>query len=284
MTSITEIDGVNAALAADEEALFSSVFNNVALAGNNISLEMLQLATEVYGPDRADFLHHDPLVWENPSGNNTGAKVAVAPQTRGWHPVAASELGMPSEEQSNPLKYSFIGGQYQAIDTSESVPISGDYAEANALVLTGLVHDPVSGTDKRTLTLVIRGTDQVADAYFDYKTSRPITQNLPRWWRPSTITWPMPAAGIQQVLISGHSLGAGVVPYFMQAFPDTASYAVRAYVDGPPGSEVDAGDSRIVNFVHAGQIFPAAETITGAMPSSSWERSAIAMTPTLVED
>ena len=56
MTSITEIDGVNAALAADEEALFSSVFNNVALAGNNISLEMLQLATEVYGPDRADFL------------------------------------------------------------------------------------------------------------------------------------------------------------------------------------------------------------------------------------
>src|SRR5262249_56776323 len=25
------------------------------------------------------------------------------------------------------------------------------------------------GTDKRTLTLVIRGTDQVADAYFDYQ-------------------------------------------------------------------------------------------------------------------
>ena len=257
MTSITEIDGVNAALAADEEALFSSVFNNVALAGNNISLEMLQLATEVYGPDRADFLHHDPLVWENPSGNNTGAKVAVAPQTRGWHPVAASELGMPPEEQSNPLKYSFIGGQYQAIDTSESVPISGDYAEANALVLTGLVHDPVSGTDKRTLTLVIRGTDQVADAYFDYKDFQthyakfaPLVAALHDYLADA-------GAGIQQVLISGHSLGAGVVPYFMQGFPDTASYAVRAYVDGPPGSEVDAGDSRIVNFVHAGQIFPA---------------------------
>ena len=36
-------------------------------------------------------------------------------------------------------------------------------------MLTGLVHDPVSGTDKRTLALVIRGTDQVADAYFDYQ-------------------------------------------------------------------------------------------------------------------
>jgi hypothetical protein len=217
----------------------------------------------VYGPDRADFFSHDPLVWENPSGNNTGAKVAVAPQTRGWHPVAASELGMPSEEQSNPLKYSFIGGQYQAIDTSESVPISGDYAEANALVLTGLVHDPVSGTDKRTLTLVIRGTDQVADAYFDYQNFQthyakfaPLVAALHDYLADA-------AAGIQQVLISGHSLGAGVVPYFMQAFPDTASYAVRAYVDGPPGSEVDAGDSRIVNFVHAGQIFPAADDHRG---------------------
>jgi hypothetical protein len=257
MTSATEIDGANAALAAEEEGLFSSEFSNVALAGNNISIEMLQLATEVYGPDRADFLHHDPLVFENPSGNNTGAKVAVAPQTRGWHPVAADELGMPSEEQSNPLKYSFVGGQYQAIDTSEPVPITGDYAEANALLLTGLVHDPVSGTDKRTLTLVIRGTDQVADAYFDYQNFQshyakfaPLVAALHNYLAD-------PAAGIQQVLISGHSLGAGVVPYFMHAFPDTASYSVRAYVDGPPGSEADAGDSRIVNFVHAGMIFPA---------------------------
>ena len=91
MTSVTDSAGVDT---ADGEALLTSVFNNIAPAGNNVSLEMLQLATEVYGPDRANFNSHDPLVWENPSGNNTGAKVAVAPQTRGWHPVAASELGM----------------------------------------------------------------------------------------------------------------------------------------------------------------------------------------------
>ena len=83
MTSVTDSDGVAiATAAADAEALLTSVFNNVALAGNNISLEMLQLATEVYGPDRADFLSHDPLVFENPSGNNTGAKVSIAPQAR----------------------------------------------------------------------------------------------------------------------------------------------------------------------------------------------------------
>src|SRR5262245_56231173 len=66
MTSVTDSDGVDTATAAaDAEALLASVFNNIALAGNNISLEMLQLATEVYGPDRADFLSHDPLVFEN---------------------------------------------------------------------------------------------------------------------------------------------------------------------------------------------------------------------------
>ena len=247
MTGITEIDGVNAALAADEEALFSSEFNNVALAGNNVSLEMLQLATEVYGPDRADFFSHDPLVWEDPSGNNTGAKVAIAPQTRGWHPVAASELRMASEEQSNPLKYSFVGGQYQAIDTSTS------FAETTRRRMCwyspGSCTIRVSDTDKRTLALVVRGTDQVADAYYDFQNFQshyakfaPLVAALHDYLAD-------PAAGIQQVLISGHSLGAGVVPYFMQAFPDTASYTVRAYVDGPPGSEAEAaGDTRIVNF------------------------------------
>ena len=124
-------------------------------------------------------------------------------------------------------------------------------------MLTGLVHDPVSGTDKRTLALVIRGTDQVADAHFDYQNFgthyakfAPLVAALQNYLAAN-------ADGIQQVLISGHSLGSGVVPYFLQAFPDTASYTVRAYVDGPTGSEVDLDDSRIVNFVHAGMMFPA---------------------------
>ena len=255
MTSATEIDGVNAALAADEEGLFSSEFSNVALAGNNISLEMLQLAAEVYGPDvesTLDLFDHDPLAFEVPpaSPRNTGATVAVAPQTRGWDAVTASELGMAAEDQSPPLKYSFVGGQYQGLDTN--------LAEANALVLTGLVHDPVSGTDKRTLALVIRGTDQAADALFDYHNFgthyakfAPLVAALQNYLAGN-------ADGIQQVLISGHSLGSGVVPYFLQAFRDTASYTVRAYVDGPTGSEADLVDSRIVNFVHAGMMFPAA--------------------------
>ena len=122
-------------------------------------------------------------------------------------------------------------------------------------MLTGLVHDPVSGTDKRTLAIVIRGTDQLADAlldYADFKTHydkfKPLVQDIQNYLDD-------PSNGIQQVLISGHSLGAGVVPYFLHDLPDTSTYSVHAYVDGPPGSEDDAGDSRIENFVHAGVLF-----------------------------
>ena len=276
MTSVTDSAGDNTA--ADEEALLTSITNEVHLAGNNVAIEMLQLAAEVYGPDfetKFDYLMHDPLAFESGQGRNTGGTVAVAPQTRGWHPVAAAELGMAQDHQSFPLKYSFVGGQYQGLDTN--------LAEANALVLTGLVHDPVSGTDKRTLALVIRGTDQLADAVHDYESFgthydkfAPLVDALHNYLN----THP---DDIDQILISGHSLGSGVVPYFLQAFRDTASYTVRAYVDGPTGSEAFAGYSRFVNFVHAGEIIPAEKTITGAMASPSWERSAIAITPTLVE-
>jgi Ca2+-binding RTX toxin-like protein len=246
------------------EALLTSITNPVSLAGNNVAVEMLQLAAEMYGPQLGSLFHHDPLVFENPSGNNTGAKVSVAPAGRGWHPVAATELpGMEPEHTVSGvgLEYSFVGGQYQAINTSEPyhIPILGnDYAEANALVLTGLVHDPVSGTDKRTLVLAIRGTDQAADAKLDY-------YNFDTHYAKFA---PLVAAlqsylaahpdDIDQILISGHSLGSGIVPYFLRDLPDSANYTVRAYVDGPTGSEVDYNDSRIVNFVHAGMMFPAA--------------------------
>src|SRR4051794_19906485 len=162
MTSVTDSAG-------DDEALLTSISNHVALAGNNVAIEMLQLATEVYGPDPAALFGHDPLTFEVPpaSPRNTGGTVAVAPQARGWQPVTASELGMAPEDQTHTLKYSFVGGQYQAIDTSRL--FAGQPAEANALVLTGLVHDPVSDTDKPTLVLAIRGTDQAADAKLDYQ-------------------------------------------------------------------------------------------------------------------
>jgi hypothetical protein len=259
-TSISSVNGAPAYVinaTGVEKADFAHPINNkVALADNNIAVEMLQLAAEVYGPQTYSVFKREPLAWEDPSGTNTGAKVAIAAQSRGWHPVSALELGMAPADfgQFGTLEYSFVGGQYQGIDTSQAKSPS-NLPEANALVLTGLVHDPVSGTDKRTLAIVIRGTDQVADAtldYADFKTHyakfAPLVQAIQNYLAD-------PSNGIQQVLISGHSLGAGVVPYFLQALQDTSTYSVQAYVDGPPGSEADAGDSRIENFVHAGVLY-----------------------------
>ena len=106
-----------------EKADFADPINNeVALADNNIAVEMLQLAAEVYGPQLNSLGIRDPLAWEKPSGTNTGAKVAIAAQSRGWHPVSAMELGMAPADfgQFGTLEYSFVGGQYQAIDTKFS--------------------------------------------------------------------------------------------------------------------------------------------------------------------
>ena len=240
---------------ADEEALLTSISNNVALAGNNVSLEMLQLAAEVYGPDVGDQISSAMIRWRSKSrqphpqhgreGSGRTTNKGLAPG-RGKRARDGSRGPVPSTEVL--VRRRTISGNRHEHPA----------AEANALVLTGLVHDPVSGTDKRTLVLVIRGTDQVADAQFDYQNFgthyakfAPLVAALQNYLAAN-------ADGIQQVLISGHSLGSGVVPYFLQAFPDTASYTVRAYVDGPTGSEVDLVNSRIVNFVHAGMMFPAA--------------------------
>ena len=71
MTSVTDSAGFSTAIAdVDLEALFTSISNHVALAGNNVSLEMLQLAAEVYGPDvesRSGHITQNLPRWWRPS-------------------------------------------------------------------------------------------------------------------------------------------------------------------------------------------------------------------------
>ena len=236
MTSVTDSAGDNTA--ADEEALLTSISNHVALAGNNVSVEMLQLAAEVYGPDVKVILIWRSAMIRCRSNSSQASKAQHGRDGSGR--TTNQGLGRGHGKRARD------GSRGPVLSTEVLVrrrTISGNRhepgAEANALVLTGLVHDPVSGTDKRTLALVIRGTDQAADAKLDYQNFgthyakfAPLVAALQNYLAAN-------ADGIQQVLISGHSLGSGVVPYFLQAFPDTASYTVRAYVDGPTGSEVD---------------------------------------------
>jgi hypothetical protein len=57
------------------------------------------------------------------------------------------------------LQYSFVNGLYQAIKPSDS--FLGNSSEGDAMVLTGVVNG------QRTLAVVFRGTDQIAD-FNDY--------------------------------------------------------------------------------------------------------------------
>jgi Ca2+-binding RTX toxin-like protein len=155
------------------------------------------------------------------------------------------------EYTDNPkLKWSFVGGHYQAIDMDPnqiwrpSGVGAGDRPEANALVLTGMVQG------QKTLAIVIRGSDQVAD-FVDFGTFAkhyakfaPLVTAIKDYLTDAS-------NGISQVLIAGHSLGAGALQYFMRDLPDTGTYTVRGFTDGSPGAEVDAGDARINNFIHS---------------------------------
>lgn len=229
--------------------------NAVQLSGDHVAIEMLTLALEVYGPLKPLAHNAEPL---NIAGSPALSDATRAARGRFWHAVSAVELGMRSADfSSGPLHYSFVDGLYSALGTSGS--LFGDTSEANAMVLSGLVDN------KRTLAVVFRGTDQLADFgdYLNfashYAKYQPLMQALHDY---------VNAGQIDRILVSGHSLGAGMVQYFMREFPDTASLSVRAYTDGSPGSDeisAPATDDRILNFVNRDDPIPLVPDLTSPL-------------------
>jgi Ca2+-binding RTX toxin-like protein len=227
-----------------EKAVFAQPLNSdsvdLSSAANSIPVEMLQLASQVYadGYSTLGGKQSDPLAYQANAIENE----AAAAEAQGWHAVAAMELGMaPADFGQGSLKYSFVNGVYQAIDPADS--FLGNFPEADAMVLSGMMNG------QRTLAIVFRGTDQIADIgdYISFATHyakfAPLIDRLRSYLSDS-------ANGIQQVLVSGHSLGAPMVDYFMKDFPNTSQYTVTGYTDGYPGVEDPAGDTRIENFIH----------------------------------
>lgn len=216
-----------------EQARFLSPIDNaVELTSDSLYVEMALLAREVYGPLAT--LDHgvEPLA--------QGSGIAdQAVGVRKWHTVSALELGMLSDDRSNhDLEYSMVDGHYQATDGSN---------EANALVLSGVVDG------KRTVALVFRGTDEAPSIspftmgdFADYPNFRshydkfkPLVDALVPYLADSR-------NDIDQVLVSGHSLGAGTMSYLLNAL--NGPYEVKALAEGTPGSEV-ATSKPLMNFV-----------------------------------
>jgi hypothetical protein len=137
--------------------------NEVKLTHGSEAVEMLELASEVYGP--LPTLKHIAELLASQSGSSFDQTIGVAlgAEGRGWHGVSALELGMSPADfgEEGSLHYSFVNGLYQAVDDTDV--LSGDAVEANALVLTGVVNGV------KTVALVFRGTDQLAD-FNDYGT------------------------------------------------------------------------------------------------------------------
>jgi hypothetical protein len=224
-----------------EHVTFASpVTNVVQLFGHTIAAEMLELASEVYG-DLPTLGHTaEPLAYM--AGYSPGTST-LQPQSRNWHPVNAMELGLQPADfnQDADLQYSFVNGFYAAYQTSDQ--FLGDKPEANAFVLTGVVNGKV------TLAISFRGTDQYTD-FHDYTNFSKYYAKFAPLIDAIQAYVGDPANGIQQILVSGHSLGGGIVPYFMAQFPN-AAYDVLAFTDGMPGTDVGAPpDNRIITFNH----------------------------------
>jgi hypothetical protein len=220
---------------------------------------MLELAFESYGP--LPTLQHsaEPLAYQSGSVET----VADEAETRGWLAMSAMELGMaPADynEQTN-LDYSFVNGLYQAEDASPSaaeslidalpvIGISGDRSQADALVLEG----DVDG--QRTLAVVFRGTDQIVDwadyLNFDtyYQLFAPLVTQIVDYLNDSDNE-------ITQVLVSGHSLGAAAVQYFLQSLSQAGvTQTIQAYTDGSPGAETNTlgNGSEVENFLNTNDL------------------------------
>ena len=241
----------------EADSFATSISNNISGSGGpgtpvDLAVEAAKLAWEVYGPQSTygymlngkpyETLGHprESLAYE--SGNIAALTVGIsnAAQSRNWHPVSAIELGiLPADFASDgtvqhpygtTLHYSFVQGHFQAYDSSQIARISGDLPEADALVLTGLVN----GT--KTLAISFRGTDQSADVFdwFDFNTHyekfAPLIDGISRFASD-------PSNGISQILVTGHSIGAGMVQRFLGFLAESslANKTVHAYAFGSPG-------------------------------------------------
>ncbi|RUY54594.1 tandem-95 repeat protein, partial [Mesorhizobium sp. M7A.F.Ca.CA.001.13.2.1] len=244
-----------------ERAVFAQNLKKVvSLTAGSLETEMLQLLVESYGPERSKLDPPDPLAYEANQVQlltRTLGPVLDA-QGRGWHAVSAIELGMLPEDYGNgDIKFSFLGGHYQAISRAQSP----EGPEANAFVLTG----NVGGSN--TLAIVVRGSDELADLndYLNFKTHyakfKPLIEGIKSYLNDHLNT---------KVIVAGHSLGAAIVHYILNDLPESM-YDVRGISIGSPGAEAETNpkDQRILIFDHTLDPVPSLSYLTKFSPRSA---------------
>ena len=245
---VTESDESNNSL--------SAAFAVTQVLDVNPLLEMARLAIESYGPQ--PFSHSAEALYGTPDARpelTTG--ITEAAQARGWHALSPEELGLPMFGSAPAgAHYAFAGGHYQA---QTPVPLFPDDSQADAIVLSAIIDG------KKTLAIAFRGTDQIIDitdyADFDdhYSKFAPLINAINKY---------ITANDIEQVLVSGHSLGGSMAQEFIDTHqPSDYRHTIfRGLTIGSPGTDYPTGeatDPRIINFGHIDDpIFALAPSVT----------------------
>ncbi|SDG44391.1 VCBS repeat-containing protein [Bradyrhizobium sp. Rc2d] len=221
----------------------ASVNNTIKLTDGLVAVEMIKLATDAYPFGDTGYHTFDPLGTPLSATNPTAVNDI---QADNWQFISASALHLnPSTVHGpNSIQYSFNNGFYQAIRASDT--LGNDPSEADAIVLTGIVNG------QKTLAIAFAGTDQKSDwmdfANFSdhYAKFGPLVAAVKQY---------IDSGAIDQVLVSGHSLGAAMAQDFMKdpIFKNDPHFHALAWTIGSPGSDnisQDAPDARITNFYH----------------------------------
>jgi pimeloyl-ACP methyl ester carboxylesterase len=170
----------------------------------------------------------------------------------GFQAVSGPTLGLGSASApGGKVQWTFENGVYKAKVGGSLANRFGDEAVAN-------VFQSVGANGEKVLTVAFRGTDavstdvvlgwgpQMKDGY--YPLYKPLIDKIKAY---------AAAADIDNILVTGHSLGAAMTQYFMRSVPDTAETKVTGVTFGSPGA-VDSGktpDDRLLQLEYSGDIF-----------------------------
>ena len=253
------------------------IANTVSVTDGVVAVEMIKLAVDAYPFGDTGYHAFDPF--GTPLANTNPLAVSDI-QADNWHLVTSAELGLSSINHGVGLEYTFSNGYYQAINVRDS--LNGDPSEADALVLTGIVNG------KKTLAIAFAGTDQASD-WMDYANFA----NHYAKFAPlvSAIKALVDSGAVDQVLVSGHSLGAAMAQDFIEdpTFRNDPHFQAQAFTIGSPGSDniaFNTPDPRITNFYHALDPIFEAPVFSDAIAAHTALGAAIAagIVPTLEND
>lgn len=200
---------------------------------DGVSTDVTALPPSALNPVTYDTFSHEMARFANAAYSDlvfTAAGVNVP--SAGWQPVSLNSMATAGVFQS------------AAENNPTTSPYANDAGVASAQVYEGLVDG------KRTLILAFRGTDNHTEDERDYFPN--FTHHYDRF-DPliSEVDAYVAAQGINQVYVTGHSLGGAVAQMYMDTHQDIGGVSYEAATFGSPGAlSLLNSDSRVIHFNH----------------------------------